>query len=113
MVSISWIFFRANNLSDAFYILRYSLSGVRNFISPSYINATLNQMFAFNKVELVITLSVFFIALSIEIISRFTPLNRLLNKQPSFVRLIIYIVIILAIIQFRSVDIKQFIYVRF
>ncbi|MCL5969960.1 MAG: MBOAT family protein [Patescibacteria group bacterium] len=113
MVSISWIFFRANNINDALYILRYSLVGIRNFISPSYLGASLNQVFTANYVEMIIIFSLVSFAIFLEILSRFTSLGQLINKQPSFVRYAIYILLIFFIIQLRSVNIKEFIYIRF
>ena len=113
MVSISWIFFRANTLPDALYVFRYSMVGLKNIISPNYIWASLNQLFVRNKTEMIITFGLLCIALLIDQISRTTPLSQRIRKQPVIVRYALYVLMLLMIVHLRNADIKAFIYTRF
>lgn len=113
MVSISWIFFRANNLSDAVYVIKHTLVGLKNFISLNYLWATLSQLFITNKIEMLITFGLLLIAICIEVISNKTTFGQIVRKQPAVIRFAIYVLLILAIVQLRNADIKEFIYVRF
>ena len=50
-VTFGWIFFRANNLQQAFYVIRYFFTGIKNIIAVDYIQATLKQLFTANYLE--------------------------------------------------------------
>lgn len=113
MVCISWIFFRTNSLSDILYILRYSISGFTNFLSPSYIWASLSQIFHTNLVELYITVAIICIAIVTEGIVPKTSIAIFVKKQPTFIRYTMYILTGLLIVQLRDANIKEFIYVKF
>jgi alginate O-acetyltransferase complex protein AlgI len=111
-VSISWIFFRSQNLADALYILRYAFVGYKNFILPRYVWASISQIFVTNKVEMIITAGLLVIAILLEFIPR-ANLTQWMNKQPIALRFALYILLVLTIIHLRNANIKQFIYVRF
>lgn len=112
-LSIFWVVFRANNLPDALYILKNATIGLKNFASPSYVWASLNQLFVFNRVEMAITFAVLLLAVLLEFIRTKTTLATLLAKQPPVVRFAFYIVLVFLTLQLRNSDIKQFIYTRF
>lgn len=112
-LSIFWVFFRAEKMNDAFYILRSALVGVKNFVSPSYIIATFNQLFLYNGVEMTIVLSVLTIAILSEILRTKYSLTQLLARQHVIVRFVVYTLVVFAIMQLRNSQIKQFIYTRF
>jgi len=113
LISIFWIFFRAQSLSDALYIIRNSFVGLKNIFLPDYIWATLNQVFIFNQAEMAITFIIFFIAVSAEFIRTNSSLYQILNRQPVLVRYAFYIIVVFIILQFRVSDIKEFIYTKF
>jgi alginate O-acetyltransferase complex protein AlgI len=113
LICISWIFFRTNNLADAFYVFKYSLVGLKSFIIPKYIWATVSQLYITNQIEMIITFGLLIMAILLEVISSRTSLYKLLGKQPAIIRYSIYTIIIFMIIELRNIDIKSFIYVRF
>lgn len=112
-VSFSWIFFRAATMSDSLYVIRYLFVGVKSFILPKYWGATLSQLFITNRVEIVITFGVLAFAIAIDVLSHFRPLGVILRKQPAIVRIAVYALLVLAIVQLRNAEIKSFIYTRF
>ena len=113
VISIFWIFFRAPTIPDALYILRNSLAGLKNFVSPNYLWASLNQLFFFDTAEMIITFGLVLIAILLEIFQRKNSLLVIINKQPTLIRFVIYSLIIFMIIQLRNSQIKEFIYIQF
>jgi D-alanyl-lipoteichoic acid acyltransferase DltB (MBOAT superfamily) len=113
IVSFFWIIFRSANLNDTFYIIRYSLTGMKNFLNPGYLWASLNQVFLYNQAEMLITFSLLLLAISAEFIRSKTTLDKILSKQPLVIRYSFYAMVVFLIIQLRNVDIKEFIYTRF
>jgi MFS superfamily sulfate permease-like transporter len=107
LVCFSWIFFRAKTLQDAIYIIQSATTGLKHFLLPEYIWATLSQLFITNKLEIIITLSLLAIAIGTEMHS----IN--IAKFPRPVRFCIYIGMVFMILQLRIANIKPFIYVRF
>lgn len=113
IVCISWVFFRANTLSDTTYILRHSIVGIRNFINPGYILASISQIFNTNFWEFFIISTLLLMAIVLEVTHNAHALTGWIKKQHVIVRMIFYTTVILIIVHLRNADIKQFIYVRF
>lgn len=113
VITGSWIFFRASSLAEAMYIVRNMVVGVRNFISPNYIWATLNQMFATNKVEMGLTLMCLVLAVSLELVSARVPLGAWLRARRWWLRWPVYVSALLLILFLRNAHITQFIYYQF
>tara|TARA_B110000902_G_scaffold227860_1_gene267468 strand:+ start:1108 stop:2553 length:1446 start_codon:yes stop_codon:yes gene_type:complete len=98
----AWIFFRAENLSDAFIYIK------RIITTPFFSNLNLNDsIFSY-----LIILSIFLI---IEWIGRTKnhPLEWTNNRIPSYLRWVIYYSLIFAIITFGAFKQSQFIYFQF
>jgi hypothetical protein len=112
-LSISWVFFRANSLGDAMYVLRYLFVGWRNFLSPEYMWATVNQMFVTNRLEMLISLFVLLGYILMETITAKTSADTLISRQPIFIRYLAYAALLFTIFQLRIADIQEFIYIRF
>jgi len=112
MISISWVFFRAQNLDDALYIFRYAFTGAKNFFLPSYLWASISQLFTTNKAEMGITAGLLLIAIALELIPR-TTLAAFVRRQPTVLRYSLYILLVLMIIHLRNANIKAFLYVKF
>lgn len=113
LITIFWIFFRSPTTQDALYILQNSLVGLKNFISIDYIWASLNHLFGFNPAEIIITVGLVLIAISLELIQRKASLFQTLSRQPALIRFTIYVLIVFMIIQLRNSQIKEFIYIQF
>lgn len=113
VLCVSWVFFRAQNFHDIIYILRNSISGVKSFVLPQYIFATLSQMFTTNKLEMGIAFFCLILIVTMEIAPSKAAIAQFINKQPSLLRFSIYTVVLLMIVLLRNVQITQFIYVQF
>jgi alginate O-acetyltransferase complex protein AlgI len=113
VICISWVLFRANNLEDAVYIYTNSLEGVKSFIQPNYIWASIIRLFLTNTVEMAITLFALVTIISVELISTKWPIVRLVRKQPFIVRMCIYASVVVCILLLRNVGVTEFIYTQF
>ena len=113
LISIFWVFFRSPTINDAIYILRNAPVGLKHFLSPNYLWASLMQLFVFDRIEMIITFGVVLIAILLEIMQRKTSILKIVSKQPMIVRFTIYILVIFMIIQLRNANIPAFIYTQF
>lgn len=110
LICFGWIFFRANSMQDALYVI----SNLFNFqgVSASGIYTTLKLMFNTRAelYRLFLTLPVFLIA---SFIDRIWSINRIISKQYSVLRFIIYVLIITYILLAARADVQDFIYFQF
>lgn len=113
IVCFTWIFFRATTLQDALYILQNLPVGVTNFIKPSYIWATLHQMFKGNYFELGLTLVLLGGVIIWEILKGKYYLNTWFNKLKFPLRWCMYVIAALLILWLRNAEVVEFIYFRF
>jgi alginate O-acetyltransferase complex protein AlgI len=113
LVSFFWIFFRAANLNDAMYVIRNVLVGARSFLSADYIIASVNQIFAFNTVEIILTGCIVVLAIVLEFIQKKFTIFTLIDRQPRLIRYAVYAIFVFMIFQLRNAHIKEFIYVTF
>lgn len=110
LVSFAWIFFRANNLSDAVYVI----SHIFDFpaLSSSYLFTELKSIFS-SRAEfyrLLATLPVFIIA---SFVDKYCGINKLVTRQNSIIRYITYTVIAIYILLFARAEMQDFIYFQF
>ncbi len=113
LITIFWIFFRAATVQDALYIVRNSVVGLKHFLDPTYILASINYVFVFNTTEAIIIFSLLFIAIILEFVQSKITLLHFINKQSLLVRYAIYVLLVFMIFQLRDIHIKEFIYVTF
>ncbi len=112
-VTLLWVFFRAKDFNDAFYIIRHALTGLKNFVSLNYWSATLSQLFKTNAVEMFIALFCVSVIIVTEIIARKHSISQLVSQQNRFVRFTIYCLLVLTIVLLRNTEAYEFIYVQF
>ena len=110
LVAFAWVFFRANNISDAVYVFRHMFDF--SPINYAYIYTELKAIFE-TRAEVyrfVAVLPVFIIA---EFVDYFKGINRLVNKCPQVVRCLLYVVIVVYILLFARAEMQDFIYFQF
>lgn len=113
LVLFAWIFFRANSLADAFYIIRNLFSDYTNWTNLQYIYDILNnlglQMYEIKFLILMIALLIF-----TEIISFKNSIHLFLNKCPFIFRFGFYYLIVVLIFALGVFDSAgEFIYFQF
>lgn len=104
-VMFAWIFFRANTVTHALYI-------VKSIITPS-IPFSVEQMLLGNKIQLIIAIFFILIMGFIHIVQENLKDTIFLEAKPSYIRYIVYCMILVSIIAFGVFDNQQFIYFQF
>lgn len=113
VVTFGWIFFRANNLQQAFYVIRYFFTGIKNIIAVDYIQATLKQLFAANYLEMAIAIFCFLAILTYEKLAANHQLQQWFSHQKPIWRYAFYILIIVMLIMLKPSQVEPFIYFQF
>ena len=107
LVDFAWIFFRANTLNDAFYV-------IKNIFNFSNLNITMLGLDKYNFILLFISI---ISLLLYEIFSKKINLINWINNKNIIIRWIIYLIIIFTILIFGiygpGYDASQFIYFQF
>jgi D-alanyl-lipoteichoic acid acyltransferase DltB (MBOAT superfamily) len=102
-VSFIWIFFRANSLTDAFYIITHLLDGFE----------TLPALFLDKKLEFFVALiSVGFMFL-VHWLQPHDGIRRLFSEKPVLFRWVFYMLLVLSIMNLGEFNELPFIYVQF
>jgi D-alanyl-lipoteichoic acid acyltransferase DltB (MBOAT superfamily) len=105
LVNIGWVFFRADSLSDAIYILTNSLSGLSFEIKKLGIST--------GYLGLVYYLAILGLLIGVQLLQTRISITKFLSKKPLIIRWGIYIVILLGILFFGQYGDSQFIYFQF
>jgi alginate O-acetyltransferase complex protein AlgI len=114
LVSFAWIFFRANTVNDAFYIVGHLFSGVGNLLvnltNASVVRDALAGTGLSEIVPAVLAIAV------LELIHYFQQrgsVRQMLARQPGWIRWAIYYGLVLTILLFGKFGVEQFIYFQF
>ncbi len=107
LISLGWVFFRAKNVTEAFYILRNILPG---FIGPDLLN--LMRHVGWSRVLLGCAL-IFFLE-AIHLLQRRTGIRRELRARPALVRWAVYCCGVMSLLMLGDfASAQQFIYFQF
>ncbi|MDX5437780.1 MAG: MBOAT family protein [Pontibacter sp.] len=113
LVCLSWIFFRANTITDAFYIIGQSAAAV---VNPAQVFALdwSHDVFMDQGFK-VFAVSVLAIALmeTVHLIQRNGSVSQLIMQRPAWVRWGIYYAAIVAVLLFGQFGHQEFIYFQF
>ncbi len=113
VVVTSWIVFRAPTLPDAWYVARQSLSGVRHFISPIYLWASVSQMFKTNLVEIAIAFGCLATIVCLDVLKDRVGLGKIIRTLPRYIRWVVYVLVVTSIVLLQNTHATTFIYVQF
>jgi alginate O-acetyltransferase complex protein AlgI len=117
LITFAWIFFRANSMSDAYYIITHLFSNINEQLIK-IISGTaqdrksivfLNQ----DKIAFVLAIISILVMEIIHAIQRHTGIRHMLSAKPVLLRWSIYLFLIFSIILFSNNDEYQFIYFQF
>lgn len=113
LVCFAWIFFRANSIDDALYIVRnlFNFEGTR-FVSQ-YLKLNIASQLGMKKLELLVSFLVILFMETVHLIQRHSLMRQFLSRKPIYVRWSIYYVVILTILIFGSFNLQEFIYFQF
>jgi hypothetical protein len=116
LVCFAWIFFRANTVGDAFYIIAHLPDGLRSlaFDMHSLAFIKMNILMRRDKWDFIIALLALALLLTVHIVQRGRSMRELLAQQSAWVRWSCYYATIIAILFFGAFnESQQFIYFQF
>ncbi|MFW5795034.1 MAG: MBOAT family O-acyltransferase [Bacillota bacterium] len=113
LVNFGWIFFRANSLSDALYIINNLFVSLGSQLSSweSFKAAVVG--YGLNQYELILAFVVIIIMESIHLLQRNGSVRKLLEKKPLVFRWAAYYFMIIIILAFGAYGEAEFIYFQF
>lgn len=111
LVTFAWIFFRANTINDAFYVLN-------NMFNINFLNIKSQiASIGFDKFDLLVLIVSMLIVFAIELINQKRNALKILKKRPVFVRYMVILFLIFSIIVFGyygpGFEESQFIYLGY
>ncbi len=116
LTCVAWIFFRANTISDAFYVVTHLFNGFSilptNLLSPQFLK--FNILMSKDKWHFIFALGGILFLLVTHYLQRETSGRTLLNRQNTMVRWSFYFGIVFIILFFGAFnESQQFIYFQF
>lgn len=111
LVSFAWIFFRANHVQDAGYIITHMFSGLDG-LSVHYVKESIHQL-GMNRSDFLIAIFSLGFLLSVEMLLRKKSLYELLQAKPQWLRWSAYYAIGIFILTLGVFSKTQFIYFQF
>jgi len=119
LISFSWIFFRANSIKDAFYVIAHLFTGVPGFLfnlikNPLAAASEYHNLFLMGQSyrEFIIAILAILLLESVHLLQRKGSVRAAVSKTPLLLRWALYIAIVLIILNFGKVA-QPFIYFQF
>jgi D-alanyl-lipoteichoic acid acyltransferase DltB (MBOAT superfamily) len=112
LICFAWIFFRAKNVSDGWYISSHLFLGFENIFNAKYL-LTIIKSLGLSKSELILTMFSLIILEAVHLMQRQQSVRERLSKQPLWFRWLIYYGIIISIVYFGVSRKNDFIYFQF
>lgn len=112
LVTFAWIFFRANSLNDAIYVISHIFSGINDWASFNYIVNSISGL-GLSKSEFMVAVFSIIILEFVQLLQYKVDVFRAISRVPVFARYAIYYSLLLAICLFGVFGQSAFIYFRF
>jgi len=113
LVTFAWIFFRANSISIAFFIIKRSITGLYDEIFNLFHHLPLILPVVPSKIELLIGIIAIALMEAIHVLQNRYSIRDWIRTKPAYMRWGMYYAIILLIIFFGVFENRQFIYFQF
>ena len=117
LVAFGWIFFRADSISDAFYVVTHLTSGLGDFFSnltqlgkgKSIIGGDLGL----SKPDMLMAILLTLMLLAVEVLQSVVNIRKAIGKCPLFLRWSLYYTFIFGTLLLGKYGIQEFIYFQF
>ena len=109
LISFSWIFFRANNLSDAAYIAGHLFSG----LNDTGMRQVIFSGFGYGYKGLVLAVATVVLMEYVHSVQRHNSIRNMLLQKPAPIRALTYASLVAGIFLFGKFNNQQFIYFQF
>jgi len=112
LVCFAWIFFRAKNLAEAWYIVTHLFSGAVNILHTGYLKKSMTGL-GISETELMLSvLSVLFL-LFVHAVQRHGDIRHMLSEKPAWQRWPVYFALVFGMLFFGVFGNNNFIYFQF
>ncbi len=111
LVTVLWIFFRANSFSDAFYIVSHLFTGWAAIANPANLAAAIHL--GLLKKQLAVAALSLGVVFLVHILRKEATFLDWLNQRKNLFRWAFYLLLVIWLIIFGDVESEQFIYFRF
>jgi alginate O-acetyltransferase complex protein AlgI len=113
LVSFSWIFFRAKNVSTAFYITKHMFSGIPDLFYKLQNHQSIFERLGLSKRDFILAILLIVFLEFVHYIQNKINISQVFLKQPIYLRWFVYFVIIYVIFNWGVTENRQFIYFQF
>ncbi len=110
-VTFAWIFFRANTISDAYYIVTHLFSGWATLLNPAGLKRALH--FGLRQKELAVAAISLFAVFLVHIFRKDDTFQQWVSRLHIVARWSIYVIMVVWLLVFAEANSEQFIYFRF
>lgn len=112
LVCFAWIFFRANSINDAIYVVKNLFVNIEQCFNIRYVVSSIFAL-GLNSIETAIAFSSIGVLILVSLIQRNDSVRYKIQKLPNIVRYAVYCTSIVILITFAYVGNSQFIYFQF
>lgn len=113
LVALAWVFFRADTVKDAVYILSHIFSGLPELVNKLATGQSIFQYLGLSKWDLIFSFMLIAFLESIHYLQGKINVSQVFMQKPAYVRWAVYYSIAALIICFGVFGERQFIYFRF
>lgn len=113
LVSLAWIFFRANTVHHAFYIVYHIFSGLPDLFYKVHHHQSIFQYIGVSKFDLVFSVCLIFFLEGCQYLQRRSNISERLVQWPLYYRWIAYFALMFTIVYLGKFENRQFIYFQF
>jgi alginate O-acetyltransferase complex protein AlgI len=122
LVNIGWVFFRANNVSEAWEILKKIATWIYSIPSLIWTHVPISQIIEYDTwkdklgldtVSLCIIIGAILFMEIVHLIQRETSVRQFMSEKPRYLRWVIYLILIWAILILGVFGEREFIYFQF
>jgi len=113
LVSFAWIFFRAQDVNTALYIVKRIFTGIPGLLLNIIKNQSVFEYLGMSYINLFISFVLIFLLELIHYVQTKHNISKLLSNLPIYIRWSIYYIFIVSIMIFGVFENRQFIYFQF
>ncbi len=113
LVAFAWIFFRADNLPTAFYIVKHIFTGIPNVINHFANHLPVLQDYGLNNKEMALSVLLILFLETVQYLQGKRSIVQALACKPVWLRWSVYYILLIMIVVFGEFSQRQFIYFQF
>ncbi len=113
LVAFAWIFFRANSVDSALYIVKHIFTGIPEIVNKLLNHQSIFEYIGLGKKDLILSVLLISLLETVHYVQSKKSLSEIFIQKPTYVRWALYYGVILAILFLGVFENRQFIYFQF